>query len=744
MTAQGLASLFGEPCSEEGFGSIYSRAFTGFLKGPDVNGTARLLSCHTSDAMETVVLEIDVVLPQHPIADIRSKEVVACRFRTIRDERPEVLALRADFPRLPHQNLQPANSPRSLCLSPTSWDESKHLWSPSAFLEHIRSWLARAASGTLHLRGQPREPLLASPQGYLILPSNATFEEVDKLFVSGDFDSSPMMMWGTRTRPDEQPGKGKFKVIRLEMPPREHGLIETLPDTLADLEILCQSAGYGLTNELAKKVKELAPAGNVARSDFSFQILLALHLPVTGKEHPEITTSEEWVFMIGEALALGEALGVIVSSSGLVGPAIIPQPPSRKRIEDIQVLTIAPFRRLNEQRALASNGLTVRYPSVAVIGVGSLGSKCLEILARQGISKATLIDADRFFPHNTARHVLFGDAVGYKKADALSHLLGMRHDPGADPDDSGFKFITEKFGPNPSEELNSAVNRAGYVLDFSASVAVARELAARDDVSRCFSAFINPGADTLFVHREDARRAVRLDWLEAITLRAIVEDPRLGHAYSRNGSEIWYGGPCREVSTVLPNQNVSIFAAAAAGLFTNHHPSPEAGCSALHLCPETMGLTSVPIHVTTPETVEINGWKVRFDAKLVDSMQAMRLVGLPNETGGVLFGVLDRERKTCSVVMASPSPPDSRSWPDAYIRGSSGLKQQVDHVGELTAGQLQYVGEWHSHPPGHSNRPSQLDREALEILRQIMAREALPAIAFIIGEQNKPHVSVGW
>ena len=157
-----------------------------------------------------------------------------------------------------------------------------------------------------------------------------------------------------------------------------------------------------------------------------------------------------------------------------------------------------------------------------------------------------------------------------------------------------------------------------------------------------------------------------------------------------------------------------------------------------------MGLSSIPIEVTTPVTVEAKGWKVRYDAKLVGSMKAKRVAGFPNETGGVLFGVLDRERKTCSVVMASLSPPDSHSWPDAYIRGSSGLKQQVDHVGELTAGQLQYIGEWHSHPPGHSNNPSQLDREALEILRRIMAREALPAIAFIIGEDDRPHVSVGW
>ncbi len=32
--------------------------------------------------------------------------------------------------------------------------------------------------------------------------------------------------------------------------------------------------------------------------------------------------------------------------------------------------------------------------------------------------------------------------------------------------------------------------------------------------------------------------------------------------------------PCREVPTMPPNQNVSMFAAASAGVFTKHHAFP--------------------------------------------------------------------------------------------------------------------------------------------------------------------------
>lgn len=744
MTPQEIVSMFGDACPVERFGSIYSRTLARFLGGPDVNDTARLLSCHVSELAETVVFEIDVVLPQHPLADIRERESIACQFPLQNEIRPDVLALRPDFPRLPHQNLRDTETPRSICLSSTSWSESKHLWSPSSFLESIRGWLGRAATGTLHAPGQPREPLLGRPHGYLILPSKVEFGSLDKLEIAGEHDSSPVIMWAKRAAPGAKPGKGKFKLICFEMPAREHGLIEALPQDLAELEKVCSSAGFDLRRTLVDKLKSDAPAGDISTSEFSFQLLLVLHLDVTGKEHPDIVTHEEWAFMIGKALDVGEALGVMASSNGIVGPLVVASPPSEEAIKKIQVLPVALFRRLDEKLALASSGLEIPYPPVAVIGIGSLGSKCVEILARQGLAKAVLIDADRLFPHNTARHVLLGNAVGFTKAPAMAHLLRIQHDFDERQEASGFTSIAENFAIPTNATVDAALATAEYVLDFSASVGVSRGLSSLDSAPRCFSAFLTPGADTFFVHQEDRERSTRLDWLEAITLRAIVEDEKLRHAYSRNSSQIWYGGPCREVSTVLPNQNVSLFAAAGAGIFTRHHASSLAKCIGYNLDPETMALEAVEIEATAPATAQSKGWAVNYDSKLVERMKSMRAAAFPKETGGVLFGVLNRERMSCSVVIASASPPDSEAWPDAYIRGAEGLKALVDRVGELTAGQLQYVGEWHSHPSGSSSRPSETDHEALRILTEIMGREGLPAVTFIVGEEPEPCVTTGW
>lgn len=60
---------------------------------------------------------------------------------------------------------------------------------------------------------------------------------------------------------------------------------------------------------------------------------------------------------------------------------------------------------------------------VVVVGCGMLGSPIAEHLARAGVGKITLIDADRFDPANIGRHVLGASYVGQAKAKGLAHHL---------------------------------------------------------------------------------------------------------------------------------------------------------------------------------------------------------------------------------------------------------------------------------------------------------------------------------
>ena len=62
--------------------------------------------------------------------------------------------------------------------------------------------------------------------------------------------------------------------------------------------------------------------------------------------------------------------------------------------------------------------------------------------------------------------------------------------------------------------------------------------------------------------------------------------------------------------------------------------------------------------------------------------------------------------------------------------------EQLKDAAKRTAGMVGYVGEWHSHPPGHSASPSRHDLAQLVHLALGMADDGLPAVQLIVGEQD--------
>ncbi len=62
------------------------------------------------------------------------------------------------------------------------------------------------------------------------------------------------------------------------------------------------------------------------------------------------------------------------------------------------------------------------------------------------------------------------------------------------------------------------------------------------------------------------------------------------------------------------------------------------------------------------------------------------------------------------------------------------MTEAVREASRRTAGIVDYIGEWHSHPKGHSALPSKDDLIQLYHLSQQMADDGLPAVQLIVGE----------
>ena len=70
-----------------------------------------------------------------------------------------------------------------------------------------------------------------------------------------------------------------------------------------------------------------------------------------------------------------------------------------------------------------------------------------------------------------------------------------------------------------------------------------------------------------------------------------------------------------------------------------------------------------------------------------------------------------------------------------YVRGCRGLHEAIDEVNEKTGGMIEYVGEWHSHPPRVGTDASTNDFQVFEWLHTLMESEGLPPVMIIVGDQ---------
>jgi proteasome lid subunit RPN8/RPN11 len=150
----------------------------------------------------------------------------------------------------------------------------------------------------------------------------------------------------------------------------------------------------------------------------------------------------------------------------------------------------------------------------------------------------------------------------------------------------------------------------------------------------------------------------------------------------------------------------------------------------------TLAVTAVVIEPAPVRTCLLDGWTLVTDDGLLRRLAALRAAKLPNETGGVLLGTYDLARRIVYVVDTVPSPRDSHEYPTSYLRGCAGLPDDVRRIEDATAGQVHYIGEWHSHPAGHRCVPSDDDAALFAWLTTMLEGDGLPPLMMIVGDDG--------
>ena len=733
----------------DGLSGPRASAFVGALTDGS-NDYARLIECRTSTKTETVIFEVDVELGQLRKHPIRHRERLAALFARDDQTAPEVLALRDDFPSVPHLNLRLEEYPRSLCLYDERFRDIKKSWTAPRFVERIREWLALTAKGVLHQDDQPLEPLFFASH-HVILPDDIFDEENDlsaRMLIEPVRYPSGRLVCVLRKATTDPSEKAKatrggkkeeppeYIATAFRCAPQNHGIIRKQPTTIHALHELLEGAGTDLLGELRTRVK----AWEIDEPTLNARVILVVSFPKSREAEGRVEATDVWTFLTVCSLReLGKEIGLWDLQGQERGRLLVVD--ESRNGEGVGIELLHSHFSLSRWRASALNGSRKRVGKKVVgVGVGALGSQVVLNLVRSAFGEWTLIDDDVLFPHNLARHALDGAAQGYPKAHTLAYFANTLID-GEPIVESILADILEP--GDAGESIEECLSKADLILDMSASVTVARHLAfSANYPGRRISLFLNPAGEDLVILAEDAERSIQLDSVEMQYYRALAEDARLEGHFKPLDSQRRYGQSCRDVTSVIPQDYVALHAANASRAVKSIASTPAARIAIWRADPDGNVLR---VDIGPARTIRhvIADWTVCTDALLVHRLAELREAKLPKETGGVLVGSFDLDRRIVYIVDTIPSPPDSEEWPTLYIRGCRGLKAKIDEVADRTDGMLEYIGEWHSHPRGCPTSPSTDDLQVFAWLTELMNVEGLPALMVIVGDQGNSSCFIG-
>ena len=715
-----------------------------FAKGVKTATYARLVECRrTTSSSEIIVFDAEVEVGQKNVHDIRCLERIAVEFDGSDTTMPEVLALRCDFPLVPHLNLRLDEFPRSLCVTEQKYHEWNLRSTGVTFLEEIRQWLALTAKGKLHAEDQPLEPLLADSKDKLIIPYDLFTHATDSefLLVSNKYG---VFIAEHPESVDENSNLFEYVAFPFLIEPQCHGVIRRTPTTLSELHEFLKVSNTDLLGQLRNHLKVWRNQ-HPEKEKLKARLALIIGLLGTRNENAAPERLDLRAFLTIETIKkVGIEIGLWEESDDEIGQLI--QIDRNKKGDQIQMGMLNPVFSFSRKDAARLNDLSVQDSrKIAAVGLGSLGSQVFMNLIRSGYGEWILIDDDFLLPHNLARHALDGFSIGYPKVCSLATNANktIKGKPIA-----GWivvDVLNPLESPESLQELKEAFGSADIILDASASIPVARYLVHDIDSSaRRISICLNPLGTDVIILAEDEKRATTLDSLEMQYYRYLINEPSLENHLLRPTERIRYATSCRDVSSTIPQDFVALQAAICSR--TIHQVTHDEKAFLSIWCTDANQFNVQRHLIPTENTISCgqDEWTLCTDNGFINKVYKARAEKLPNETGGVLVGTYDMQRKIVYVVDCLPSPPDSEEWPTVYIRGCQGLSSQVEEINQITAGQLEYIGEWHSHPPGCSVDPSQADRQVFDWLSNLMKVDGLPPLMLIVGDPDKYAFYLEW
>jgi integrative and conjugative element protein (TIGR02256 family) len=722
-----------------------ARSFIEFVKS-HANDEIVLLGCYDlAEGVEGIQVAFPTGTHQQPVYDVRPVEPLLIMFPDT--GAPLIASLRSSFPFTKHTfGLEvdaPTNAQVCLCIDDRAWEDASSDYNGAEIVRRIAAWFQRAITGKMNDDLQFRDPVfLPSPASIIVgveLEEQILEQNPQPLFVAivhGDEGSKMFFAYAYDNAP--APAEGKvwtpFLTVSLAREANNTGAMWRPPSNLGQLHQSVSGSSSDLLMQLRDKVSGLWSSLNGAEHDLLKISNLLIHVFIRNADSQRFESF--WLLAHKSVADIAVGLGVLLPPNADVGSDhvlnLTPGAIDEDSLAEIPLMSANSFNPFGSELAQAISGQPRIAEHAAIVGVGSIGSQITAYLVREGaFDRMTLIDDDRLLPHNLARHTLSSTSISHFKTSKMASYI-KDISPNYPVDEINTKLELS----DPTSASYNALVASPVIFDFTASVGASREISDLPSRGRAISAFFNPLGCAYVVLAEDERRNCDLADLEAEYYAQVTQIDHLSDHLSDPNRVVVSSGQCRSTSNRLSSSDAALLSAAATNSIKVALSDPAASIVIGTLAPDG-SLHNSRFEVAAKSIkIEIDGWIIRLAGNVEARLRSSRGKALPNETGGVLLGIVDHKRKRIEIALTLAPSTDSTFSPAEFTRGIQNLRESIDRVSDRVMHQLTYVGEWHSHPKGASATPSTIDHVQLNELANDLISEGRPGVMVIVGEHE--------
>jgi proteasome lid subunit RPN8/RPN11 len=355
------------------------------------------------------------------------------------------------------------------------------------------------------------------------------------------------------------------------------------------------------------------------------------------------------------------------------------------------------------------------------------------MLCKQGIRELTLIDKDRFSPHNPARHVLGKCYTEMPKVFGLSSFLTRHYHP------EKITPLLDEIG-SPSINVNELMQEKLFV-DCTANPNVADvidTIARAEPAVKCYISM----AGRVGILLSKSSRETFFD-LEVLGYYAAVENSEITEWLLNDGvlGLTTLGIGCGSDTFELPYATISSHNSVFQTLINKKLRNADSNGIHINFLDENF-LPAKYIEVEVPEFKEFNPideaheWTIALSSRARNTIENSTKLCQPNEAAGYLLGSFNARIKRITIVAAThvdqqmPSPTNANLPPVSQDNIAMDILNKTNSL-------IVPVGTWHSHPAG-SAQPSLKDKGTFSGLINLLGDNPQPYVMLISnGEQEQ-------